>query len=41
MEEDKINIHRSEKAHPIRIYTKDYLSKNFQDGDLGEIHFAF
>jgi len=23
--------HISDKAHPIRIYTKDYMSKNLQD----------
>lgn len=41
MEAQEESIHKSEKAHPVRIYTKDYLSKNFQDGDATELHIAF
>jgi len=41
MESQDSNIHNSEKTHPIKIYTKDYLSKNFQDCDTTKIHLAF
>jgi hypothetical protein len=31
VESQEESVHSSERAHPIKIYTKDYLSRNFQD----------
>lgn len=29
--------HISDKPHPIRIYTKDYMSKNLQEGEGSDL----
>ncbi len=38
IEEHSQAPHSNEKPHPIRIYTKDYFSKNFQEGDAADLH---
>lgn len=39
--EEKEESHPSDRSHPIRIYTRDYLSKNFQESEDSEVHIAF
>lgn len=38
--EEKERNHPGDRPHPIKIYTKDYLSKNFQEGEDNDVHIA-